>query len=516
MGSNTRDDCVAPLVLAIDVGSSSVKAALYDARAQVFDAIEVKCQHPLHASTDGAVQELPEHVIGNVEQAINGVLQRAGERQTAIAAVAMDTMASTVLGVDRDGRPLTPVYTYADTRSQKEVDALRAELDLQAVYQRTGCPQHNAYLPGRLRWLQRTSPDVVRRVARWMDAGTFLYSRWFERRDVPVSHSVASWTGLLDRHHLVWDEDLLRHLPVPVEALPPLADYADAMRGLSPAFSQRWPALRDVPFFLAVGDGAAANVGSGCIGPDRLALTVGTSGALRLLIPGRPPEVPPGLWAYLLSRNQNLLGGSFSEGGNVYAWATETLRLPPMNDDVERALQASPPDGHGLTVLPFLAGERSPGWSTSATSAVVGLRAGTTPLHILQAFLEATAYRFGLVATLLQGHARPDYRIIASGGAITKSPYWLQVMADVLQRPVTVCAEEDATVRGAAVLALHALGRWRALDDVPAALGATYEPNPRRGNVYQTAMKRQHRLYDALLGHETEITQRLAKRGPVA
>lgn len=509
--SHRRAGYVRPLVLAIDIGSSSVRAGLYDAQAHVVEGTEVRRDHLLHVTADGGVEDLAEHVQACVEGAVDAVLDQAGSAKKHIAAVAMDTMAATVLGVGRDGEPITPIYTYADARGREDAEELRRELDVRAVYHRTGCPQHTAYLPARLRWARRTLPDIASRVYRWVDVGTFLYTRWFDQKDVPASYSVASWSGLLDRHRMQWDEGLLAHLGVSLEALPPLANYTYAQRPLATPYARRWPALSDVPFFLAVGDGAAANVGSGCISPKWVALTVGTSGAMRVLLSGESPEVRLGLWAYRLGAGQTLLGGSFSEGGNVFAWARRTFQLPP-SEELEAALQALPPDSHGLTVLPTLAGERSPGWAISAVGAITGLKLSTTPLQILQGCLEGVSYRFGLVARLLQEYVDRECTIVASGGAITSSPYWLQTMADVLQRPVVVSGEPEATSRGTAILALHALGIWPALDAVPAELGQTYCPDSRKASVYQEGVERQHRLYDALVGHDAEIVQRLQFR----
>ena len=180
---------------------------------------------------------------------VDAMLQKAGDASQNITGVAIATMASTVLGVGRDGLPLTPIYTYADTRPWGQAEGLRNELDAAAIYQRTGCPLHTAYLPARLRWLQQTCPETVQRVARWIDIGTFLYSRWFGRADIPTSYSIASWTGLLDRHRLQWDHDILEHLGIPTEHLPPVADYMAAAQGLALPFSSRWPTLGTVPSF---------------------------------------------------------------------------------------------------------------------------------------------------------------------------------------------------------------------------------------------------------------------------
>jgi gluconokinase len=254
-----------------------------------------------------------------------------------------------------------------------------------------------------------------------------------------------------------------------------------------------------VPFFLAVGDGAAANVGSGCVDPRRVALTVGTTGAMRIVLPGADPEVPPGLWAYRVGKGETLLGGALSEGGNVFAWERDTLRLPAPAR-IEAALRKMPPDGHGLTVLPFLTGERSPGFAAGARACIAGLTSATTPLQILQGSLEAVCYRFALVARLLGPHLRPGCDVVASGGALAQSPYWTQLMADVLGQPVLVTREQELTSRGTAILALRGLGNWKSLDEIALKLPRAYPPDASRLEVYQAAIERQQRLYDRVIG----------------
>jgi gluconokinase len=245
-----------------------------------------------------------------------------------------------------------------------------------------------------------------------------------------------------------------------------------------------------------VGDGAAANIGSGCVRPGHLALTVGTTGALRVVQPD-PAVVPPGLWCYRVNRAHALVGGATSEGGNVYAWLRQTMQLgDPVA--VEAALAAFPPDSHGLTVLPFLAGERSPGWAGDVPASLHGLTLATTPLAILRASLEAVAYRFALIARHLF-EPSGDVRVVASGGALLSSPAWMQIVADVLGRPVVASGEAETTSRGTALLALHTLGVIASLDALPATEGPTYEPDPKHHALYQGAIARQEWLYKRLL-----------------
>lgn len=491
-------DAEPPLVLALDAGSSSVRAMLYDAGARQVESVEARQDHAIHTDAHGTAEEHPQHLLDAFSQVIDAALEKAGALAQRIAAVGLDTYASNVLGLDREGNPVTPIYTYADSRPAPDVERLRRELDVEAVHQRTGCPQHTAYLPGRFLWLRRTQPDVYQQVSRWVDMGTFLYQRWHGRADVPMCLSMASWSGLLDRHRLTWDEELLEHLGVSGELLPELSDYDQPVAGLAEPWARRWKALKDVPFFLAVGDGASANVGSGCVGPGRVALTVGSTCAVRAALQREPESLPAALWSYKVDRGHPLVGGALSEGGNVFAWLTGLLRLeePP---DLDQQLARLPPDGHGLTVLPFLLGERSPGWKSDARAAIVGLRASTTPLEVLQAGMEAVAYRCGLVARALTPLVARDYRIIAGRGALLRSAFWLQVFADVLGHPITASGEPEGTSRGTAILALKALGKIDRLDAISSALGETRFPDAARSEIYRAAQERQERLYRLLL-----------------
>jgi gluconokinase len=496
-----------PLVLVIDVGSSSARASLFDRHARPVEGAHAARKVSLRSAPDGTAEVDPGALAELVEAAVDEALGKAGAAP--VAAVAMDTLVFGACGVDAQGAPVTPLYTYADTRAGREATALRRELDFAAVYQRTGCPLHTSYLPARVLWLARTQPDLAARVRAWLPMGSLLYARWFGAATVPASYSVASWSGMLDRRLLRWDEELRGHLHLPEEALPPLADHDHAQRGLAGRYAARWPALGDVPFFLAVGDGAAANVGSGCVTPGRVALTIGTSGAMRVLLPGVTPRVPAGLWAYKVAAPETLLGGALSEGGNVFAWATSALRLPP-REQIEDALRALPPDGHGLTVLPFVAGERSPGWCNDAKATVLGLNPATTGPQVLQACLEAVAYRFAIVARLLGPCAAPDHEIVASGGSLTASPYWIQTIADVLGRRIRLSHSQELTSRGTAILALRALGAWKSLDDEPLELDTVFEPDPARAGTYQAALERQHRPYESLFGVDPDIGPSLA------
>ncbi|HET8648728.1 MAG TPA: gluconokinase, partial [Gemmatimonadales bacterium] len=406
-------------VIGVDVGTSSARAFAFDVRGALLGGVKVP--YPWTSTPDGGVETDAERIVSATAEALDGVLARMAPAARRVIAVGTAALWHSVVGLDAGGRPITPVYPWSDTRSAGAAARLRCELDGAEVHARTGAALHPSYLPARLRWLHDTAPAVCAQVRWWVSAAEYLEWRLLGVRR--VSYSMASGTGLLDQRSLEWDDELLAAARISAEQLFPLADLDDTARGLQPEFADRWPALRNVPWLPAAGDGACANVGSGCTTPERIALSLGTSGALRLLDAAADVAIPPALWCYRLDRTSALWGGAVSGGGNVYAWLRRTLQLPSA-EELERRLAESAADDHGLTVLPFLAGERSPYFPLDARMSIAGVTTATTAVEIAQAALEAVALRLALIRDALR-RFRPDAgMIIASGAALRHSPAW--------------------------------------------------------------------------------------------
>jgi gluconokinase len=239
-------------------------------------------------------------------------------------------------------------------------------------------------------------------------------------------------------------------------------------------------------------------VGSGCATDRRIAINLGTSGAIRVLFPAERVEIPDDLWCYRLDRQRFVMGGAFSDGGEVAVWMRETLRLPDWEQAL-RAAEALAPDSHGLTFLPFLAGERSTGWRPHARATLHGLSTSTTPEQILRAGMEAVALRFALVYDRLREQFPNANEIIAAGGGFKQAPFWAQIVADALGAPLLLSEESEATSRGAAAVALRAAGVFKDEAKLPAPSARRIEPEAAHHSVYRNALARQQALYEALL-----------------
>ena len=285
---------------------------VFDARAHAVEGVQAKINYKMRTTPDGGVQVDADKMFARACRVIDRTLAAADARALQIAAVASDSMVSNIFGVDAKGRAITPVYTYADTRSAREVDELRTRLDEETIHQRVGTLFHTSYLPARFIWLKRTNPELFERVHWWMSLGEYFYFRWLGQR--VCSYSVASWTGLLNRRELDWDRELIASLPITADQLSPLVDVDTPLRGLTNKYAERWPALCNAVWFPTVGDGAVANVGSGCVDATRIALTVGTSSAIRVTSPHSPNPLSP-----LLNRSSDSGegGGGWGVGGEA-------------------------------------------------------------------------------------------------------------------------------------------------------------------------------------------------------
>ncbi|HZP83689.1 MAG TPA: gluconokinase [Chthonomonadaceae bacterium] len=524
-----------PLTLTLDIGTSSTRALLWDTNGAEVEGVRAQTPYQMRTTPDGGVEMPAEEMLAHVGECLDQALAQAGDRAQAIRAVGISTFWHSLLGLDAGGEPITPIYSWADTRAADAARALRERLDESAVHARTGCVIHPSYYPAKLAWLQEAQPELICRVARWVSPSEFLFARFFGPDACRVSVSMASGTGLMNQEQGRWDGETLAALGLPEEKLSPIVDLSASSQGLQGEFAARWPALRDVPFFPAVGDGACSNVGSGCVSPERFAINLGTSGAIRAIweeTQGRGKReagsvgaqqvapsaasplsrsvgegsgvrvtsspTPPGLWRYRVDARRPILGAAFSDGGSVYAWMKRTLRLPP-DEELERRLAAMEPGAHGLSFLPFLSGERSLGWHPDARGALVGMNLDTHPVEMLRAAMEAVAMQFALAAERLRKRFPQAREIIASGGALGHSPAWTQMFADALGQPVTLAAEAEASSRGAALLAMEAAGLIESVRTPEARLGTTFTPDESRHARYAEMQARQQRYYARLI-----------------
>jgi gluconokinase len=481
-------------VVALDIGSSSVRATLYDERGRPVPSSEVRHMYRSGVGADGTSEADADALLRLAARSLTEALDGAGPRRAGrIAGVGLSTFWHGLVAADEEARVLTPIYLWGDTRSSRASERLRGRLDVEAIRQRTGCPIHSSYWPAKLAWLRRERPELWRGQVRWVSLGDLFFWRLFGR--LGTSLSMASGTGLFLLDESGWDAELLSELRMPASRLPLVAEVE---QGLLPRGRRSWPALAGVPWFHALGDGALANFGSGCVGPSRRALTIGTSAAMRVMHTSDPVSaVPEGLWRYRLDASRMVTGGALSSGGNLREWLVATLRVGDGELD-GLGVRGMVPGSHGLTVLPHLAGERGPGYAAHAFGAIAGLRMSSTAEDIGRAGLEAVAIELARISRRLDEVGSVRARVVASGAAILRSPGWMQMIADAIGRPVAGGRAREASSRGAALYVLERLG----LADpgrLDPGVGRVYRPRVASTTAFREVQRRQEALYKALV-----------------
>ena len=481
-------------LLSLDVGTSGVRAALFDDQGNEISGAQISSQRSLEAFSNLGVLDA-EVIVAQIVETIDELLTTVVDNSHQIRVIAISCFWHSLIGIDGKGRATTPVLSWADTRAAASATFLKSRFDEDEFHQRTGCRFHASYWPAKLHWIKQAQPATFQDTKQWLGFSEYLCGRLFG--STAMSVSMASATGLLNQRTCEWDSDCLAAVEIKHDLLPAIA-RDDEHSYLRQEFAERWPALSEARLSVVVGDGAANNIGGGCTTRDRFALMVGTSGAMRAAFSGDPPsQLPPSLWSYRVNRSKVVIGGALSDGGGLYRWLTDLMCIGNDAAELESGLATLEPDSHGLTVLPFWSGERSTGWSENARGAIVGLTQQTKPIEILRAAMEAIAYRFALIAEALESFTG-DATIVATGNALRSSRAWSQIIADVLGKRVLLTNVREASTRGAALLALEAVGKIETLQPDSLRIEDVFEPDTARHARYREGLFRQQETYDRL------------------
>lgn len=430
----------------MDIGTSSVRAALYDGGVNAVPRANAKIERTLTVTADGGAEIDADEAVAQVAAAIDALLEKT---KAEITHVASCSFWHSLVGVDAKGEPTTKVFGWADTRSGKYTNALKKRFNEHETHNRTGAHFHSSFWPAKLLWLRKDFPDVFAKTERWLSFSDYVALKLFGTPTTSVS--MASGTGIFDIRKCDWDAELLKFLKIKPANLPEIVAKDSDTFTLNKKYAKRWPRLARAKWFLPVADGATDNIGAGCVTNTQAALMVGTSGAMRVAYEGDPPDqIREGLWCYRINRKMVVLGGALSDGGNLAQWMRDNLRLGRDADEVVGKRLGTPST---IKIAPFFNGERSTGYNESATGSIVGLTAAHDAYDIYRAAMEAVADRFADILVRLETVFKIK-QIVASGGALRESPVWTEIISNALNRELTMSESRESSSRGAVLLAL--------------------------------------------------------------
>ncbi|MBB4267100.1 gluconokinase [Roseospira visakhapatnamensis] len=501
------------LWIGIDIGTTGVRAVCY--RPDGTSVAAATRQYGLNAPHPGWAEQDPADVTRaamEVLRELSATLTAKGLRPDGLA---ISTAFHTGIAYESDWRPVTGVMTWADMRSGQAVQDLKGDFgDVLAIYRRTGCPVNPIYPMTKIAWMRRERPDLLAKSTRFGSIKDHIFrvltGEWV------VDRSIASGSGLYNLFKAEWDRDLIAYLGITPDSLPPIVSTSHSAP-LTPAVATATGLPAGLPVVIGAGDGVLVNVGIGAVRQGQMSCTIGSSGAVRMLS-ADPLTDPKGrTWCYNLTDSMWVQGGAINNGGIILGWLRERLTQahPEMADTASgdiyammtRCAAGAPAGSGGLIMLPFLTGERAPNWNADARGILFGLTMGHTNEHIVRAVLEGVCYRMHSVAVALAEVAGPAREIRVSGN-FTHSELWIQILADIFDREITVPAVDEGAAFGAAVLGFVSAG---VLPDISAtgdfiASKTIYTPRSAEAATYKRLFGIYERVYWNLLREFTDIS----------
>ena len=486
--------------IGLDVGTTGVRAIAYEADGTRICGREAF--YPLLTPAADRAEQDPQVIYGAVEQVVREAAEELAVRGYRLEGVALSTVMHSFLPLDERKEPLTYMQTWADSRSADIVRGLRGERSFcQSLYQRTGCPVHACYPFAKLLWLRQHAPELFRRMRYAGSIKDYLFRQL--TGEWVIDHSAASTSGLYNARKMDWDEESLHYAGIRRASMPGLVQPTYQC-GLQPAAAERLHMMPGTPVVIGATDGVLVNVGIGAVQPGQISTTIGTSGAMRMLVPEPRLDDAMRTWCYYLADDIWVAGGAINNGGMVLRWLRDEVLGYEVRDgeDVYARMtqQASevPAGSEGLLLLPFLTGERSPWWNSELRGMFFGLSMKHGRPHMIRAAMEGICYSLNSVWKVLQDFG--GIRDLRVSGSFTKSPFWLQMLADILEQPLVLPDNSEGAAFGAAALGFLAGGRLSGVADTASLVHPrkVYMPNPDTREVYRSLYDIFQRLYEKL------------------
>jgi len=468
-------------IIGADLGTTNIKAVAFNLKGEILaDHSE---EYPMIHPQPGWSEQDPEEILRAVEYCIQSVVKKC-RAEGEVLGLSFSAAMHSVIALDEDGKPLTHSIIWADNRSAELADALRETREGRKMYRTNGTPIHAMTPLCKLLWLRDNEPKLFKSAARFVGIKEYIFLKLTGK--YLIDYSIASATGLFNIEKFAWDEYTLKYLGLTAERFSePVSPYqlvnlpADNALGLP----------EGTPLVLGASDGCLANLGSGAIVPGTMAVTIGTSGAVRVASAQPFADEQMRTFCYILDKETYIIGGASNNGAVVFEWLKDHFFDKINYEDLFKEAAEIPLGADGLLCLPYLLGERAPLWNSAVRGGFLGLDIYHTPMHFVRAVMEGTLLNlFSIGKVLLENQ---KVKAIYANGGFAKSKTWVQMLADVFGITVNLNDTVETGSVGAALMGLKALGH---IEDYAGAkdftqIGHIFKPNAANHKAYQELYK---------------------------
>ncbi len=477
--------------IGIDIGTTSTKAVAFSDNGEIIAKKDIPypIMHPFASYSEQNPDEIFEAVLNCI-----GTITSSLHNSTPVL-ICFSAAMHSIIVVDETGNPLTNCIIWADNRASEIAEQLREMKTGDVFYHTTGVPIHAMSPFCKLLWLKENRQELFMSAGRFIGVKEYVFSRLFGKYIIDTS--IASATGLLNIHTLQWDAAILDYVGVRASQLSVVTDahHKEYLSNESVYYSDaRLQQVLKTPFIIGSSDGALANLGTGATGKSAMAVSVGTSSAVRMVTTEVYTDEQMRTFCYHIANNSYITGGASNNGAVVLQWFKDlVLETGETHEQLFQKAMQIEAGSNGLIFIPYIMGERAPVWNSAANGVFFGINITHTKAHHVRAIMEGIVFNMYCIGKVIM-EKRKVTEIHATGG-FTKSPMWVQMLCDMFNCTVLVSGAVESSAFGAVKLGLESLSiekRWMARSE------ERYEPNAMKHQVYLRQFEKFERLYDIL------------------
>jgi len=470
-------------MLGIDIGTTSTKAVLFSEQGEVFQQENIG--YPLYTPDISTAEQDPDEIFNAVTSAIAKIMKHHSHKK--LSFVSFSSAMHSLIAIDENDEPLTPCITWADNRSEAWAHKIKDKLNGHEVYKRTGTPIHPMSPLSKITWLVNERPEIATKAKKYIGIKEYIFKKYFDQ--YVVDYSLASAMGMMNLKKLDWDEEALMIAGITRDQLSTLVPTTEIFTNCNPELAKQMGIDPQTPFVIGASDGVLSNLGVNAIGKGEIAVTIGTSGAIRTIIDQPQTDEKGRIFCYALTDKHWVIGGPVNNGGMVLRWirdefaaseveTAKRLGIDPY-DVLTKIAERVRPGADGLLFHPFLAGERAPLWNPDVRGSFFGLTLSHKKEHMIRAALEGVIFNlYTVFLALIECMEGPVTRIQATGG-FARSDVWRQMMSDIFDLEVVVPESYESSCLGACILGLYATGKIDSFEVVSEMIGSTHKHAPK-------------------------------------
>jgi gluconokinase len=467
-----------PYIIGCDIGTTNVKSVAFDSASGEILTMHSETYGMNHPNPDWSEQN-PEEIFEAACKSVKIVFDACSE-QGEVLGISFSAAMHGVLAMDKIGEKLSDLIIWADNRSSEIALKLRSSPVGKKIYQLNGTPIHAMSPVCKLLWIKKNDPALFRKASKFIGIKEYIIYRLTGK--FLIDYSIASATGIFNIRNMHWDEYTLKKLGLNAsklsEAVSPY--HIEKLPENNPAGLPAGTAL-----VMGASDGCLANLGSGAVRKGSMAVTIGTSAAVRICSEKAYSDPVMQTFCYILDEETYIIGGPSNNGAVIFEWLMNTFFPNEEFDAVFKAAEGIAAGSNGLLFYPYLLGERAPLWNSEVRGGFSGLDIQHTKPHFARSVMEGILLNLNIIGKVLLEMQEID-TIYASGG-FARSSIWVQMLADIFGKRVVLNETVETGAAGAAMMGLKALGVYKSYSEMTAftLVGQKFEPNMQHNSIYR-------------------------------